>query len=253
MSQVNALPKLAATPAPATAPRGVAVRLGELTGTRAVSKLSADRLVRDGALGAVSSVPFEALFEAGAYRRGEVDARTYVAKVLSNSIGFASWTAGGALAAAAIAPLGLPGIAAGAIGFAAGMIANDLFDRLCGPTLKAELAARLPEKACKAFAEPFTRYVAAPLTDYIWKPVSGFVMQHKVLTGAALFVAACRFPLAAKALGREAATWVGGGALAMGVSIGLLDRVLPAADHGAPEAKGAKAPAKAAHNFRAEA
>lgn len=221
--------------------RGAMERIGELTGTRAAGKLSADRLIRDGAIGAASSVPFEALFEAGSYRRGEVNARQYVAKVVSNSVGFAAWTAGGALAAAAIAPLGLPGIAAGAIGFAAGMVANDLFDRLCAPTLKQELAARMSEDTCKAIAEPFTRCVAGPLTDYLWTPVSGFVKEHKLLSGAALFVAACRFPAAAKALGREAVTWVGGGALAIGVQIGLLDRVLPAQEEAAaPQPKPAR-------------
>lgn len=234
---MRALPNLAPQQPAIAAPKGGALeRLGELTGTRAHAKLSADKLVREGAIGAITSVPFEAIFEAGAYRRKEVDAKTYTAKVLSNSIGFASWTIGGALAAAAVAPLGLGAFATGVVGFGAGMVANDLFDRLCAPTLRAELARRLPEAGCKAFAEPFTRYVAGPLTDYLWTPVSGFVKEHKVLTGAALFVAACRFPAAAKVVGREGAVWVLGGAAAIGVQLGLIDRVLPHAPEAAPAA-----------------
>ena len=65
----------------------------------------------------------------------------------------------------------------------------------------------------------------------MWKPVSGFVMKHKVISGVALAAAALRFPAAGRAVFREVSTMAVGTAAAMGIQVGVMDRFLPQASH----------------------
>lgn len=216
-------------PAAASA-SSVGDRARRVVGTHG-AKLSRDELVREVKAGVLVSAPIEGIFESQAYRRGEIEANEYVGRVVANSLGFGMWTVGGAVAAAALAPIGLPAFLVGAAGFAAGMVANDIWDRTFGASIVKVTKEMLPASAARPLADGFTRFVANPLNDWVWKPVSGFVKQHKVLTGVMLALAACRFPGAAKAVGKEVGTMAVGTAAALGVQLGVLDRVLPAAAH----------------------
>ncbi len=217
--------------APAAAPvASVGDRARRMVGTHG-AKISRDELVREVKAGVLVSAPIEGIFESQKYRKGEIKANEYVGRVVANSLGFGMWTVGGALAAAALAPVGLPAFLVGAAGFAAGMVANDIWDRTFGSAIVEVTKEMLPEAAAKPIADGFTKFVANPLHDWVWKPVSGFVMKHKVLTGVMVGLAACRFPFAAKAVGREVGTMAIGTAGALGIQLGLLDRVLPAAKH----------------------
>lgn len=205
-------------------------RARKIVGTHGAT-MSRDELVREVKAGVLVSAPIEGIFESQAYRRGEIKANEYVGRVVANSLGFGTWTVAAAGAAAALAPLGAPAFLIGAAGFAAGMIANDLWDRTFGTAIVDVTKEMLPESAAKPFADGFTKWVANPLHDWVWKPVSGFVKDHKVLSGVLLFLAACRFPGAAKAVGREVGTMAIGTAGALGVQLGVVDRFLPAAKH----------------------
>lgn len=205
-------------------------RARRIVGTHG-STISRDELVREVKAGVLVSAPIEGIFESQAYRRGEIKANEYVGRVVANSLGFGTWTVGGALAAAVLAPVGLPAFLAGAAGFAAGMVANDLWDRTFGASIVKVTQEMLPEAAAKPFADGFTKFVANPLHDWVWKPISGTVKDHKVLSGVLLFLAACRFPGAAKAVGREVGTMALGTAGALGIQMGVIDRVLPGAKH----------------------
>jgi hypothetical protein len=217
--------RTAASPAATTADRA-----RRIVGT-AGSTLSRDELVREVKAGVLVSAPIEGIFESQGYRKGEIKANEYVGRVVANSLGFGMWTVGGALAAAALAPLGLPAFLVGAAGFAAGMVANDLWDRTFGAAIVNVTKEMLPESAAKPLADGFTKFVANPLHDWVWKPVSGFVKDHKVISGVLLAGAALRFPTAAKAVFREVGTMAVGTAAALGIQLGLTDRVLPAAKH----------------------
>ena len=195
------------------------------------SVLSRDELVREAKAGVIVSAPIEGIFESQKYRRKEITAREYTGRVIANSLGFGMWTVGGALAAAALAPVGLPAFLVGAAGFAAGMVANDLWDRTFGAAIVKVTQEMLPEEAARPFADGFTKWVANPLHDWLWKPVSGFVMEHKVLSGVLLTLAACKFRGAAKVVGREAATMAVGTAGALAVQLGVVDRFVPQAEH----------------------
>lgn len=213
------------------APSGVGDQVGRIMGTKAPSKFSRDVLVRDIKAGVLISVPFEAVFSSQKYRRGEIKANEYVASVVANSMGFGMWTLGGALAAAALAPLGAPIYVGAVLGFGAGMLANDLWDRTFGKAITKIMPEFLPEGVAKPVANGFSRFVANPLHDYIWKPISGAVMGHKVLSCALLACAALKFPTAAKIVGREISAMALGTGLALGIQLGLVDRVLAPADH----------------------
>lgn len=221
-------PTAAVTTAPAA--RTVGDRARSVVGL-ASHKLTRDELVRDMKIGVAFQAPFEGVIEGQAYRKGEIKANEYVARVIANSLGFATWTLGGATAAALLAPIGAPAFLLAAAGFAGGMIANDLFDRTFGAAMVKVLKDTLPEAACKPFADKFVKYVSNPLTDYVWKPVSGFVMKHKIISGVALGVLALRFPSAGKAVGREVGAMAIGTAAALGLQFGVLDRFMPAAEH----------------------
>jgi hypothetical protein len=208
--------------------------------------LSRDQLMTDVKWGVAISAPMEGVFNAGAYRRGEINASKYTATILANSLGFGAWTVGGALAAAALAPVGLPAFAVAVAGFAAGMIANDLWDRTFGQAMIKVLSDRIPNKVVKPFADFFTKFVAAPLTDWVWNPIKNVVMKHKIAAGVVVGGAMLLPPLRplAKGLAREAGVWIGGSAIALGAQFALINRILPAAEHGetkAPEGGDAEA------------
>lgn len=200
--------------------------------------LSRDQLMTDVKWGVAISAPMEGVFNAGAYRRGEINASKYTATILANSLGFGAWTVGGALAAAALAPVGLPAFAVAVAGFAAGMIANDLWDRTFGQAMIKILSDRIPNKVVKPFADFFTKFVAAPLTDWVWNPIKNVVMKHKIAAGVVVGGAMLLPPLRplAKGLAREAGVWIGGSAIALGAQFAVINRILPAADKDKPAA-----------------
>lgn len=225
---INATAAVTTAPAPRAASIGdQARRVVGLAG----HKMTRDELVRDMKIGVAFQAPFEAIIEGQSYRKGEIKANEYVARIVANSLGFATWTLGGAAAAALLAPLGAPAFLLAAAGFAGGMIANDLFDRTFGVAIVKVLKGTLSEASCKGFADGFSKYISNPLTDYVWKPVSGFVMEHKVVSGVALGALALRFPQAGKAVGREVAAMAIGTAAALGLQLGVMDRFIPAAEH----------------------
>jgi hypothetical protein len=199
-----------------------------------VGALSRDQLMTDVKWGVAISAPMEGVFNAGAYRKGEINASKYTATIIANSLGFGAWTVGGALAAAALAPLGLPAFGVAVLGFAAGMIANDLWDRTFGQAIIKVLSDRIPNKVVKPFADFFTKFVAAPLTDWVWNPIKNLVMHHKIAAGVVVGGAMLLPPLRplAKGLAREAGVWIGGSAIALGAQFALINRILPAADKG---------------------
>lgn len=176
-------------------------------------------VLKDAAHAGVLNIPFDALFQSQEYREGKLKANEYVAKIITNSVGFGVWTIGGAAAAVALAPLALPGIAAGAIGFAVGMTCQDLFDRFFGHSLAKSLANAIPDKDAKGFADSFTQNIANPLYDHVWRPVADTVMGNKVLTAAAVGLLALKFPKAAKAVAPMAGTMGGGMALGIGSNL----------------------------------
>lgn len=214
----------------ATAPADVAQRAKNILGT-AEGVMSRDQLVREVKSGIVISAPMEAVFESQNLRTGKIQANEYVGRVAANTLGFGTWTLGAAGAAALLAPLGLPAFAVGVAGFAAGMLANDLWDRTFGQAIVSIAKERLTDAQARPAAEAFVKYVANPLHDYLWKPVSGFVGDHKVLAGVLLGAAALRFPGAARAVGREAGKMALGTAAALGVQATVVDRVLAPAAH----------------------
>lgn len=200
--------------------------VGRVLGTQARETLNASVLAKDALMGGVSNIPFDGLFNSQAYRRGDLKANQYVARILGNSIGFGAWTLGGALAGLALAPLGLPALAVGILGFAAGMTSQELFDRLFGHKITEKLAEAIPEKDVKGLADAFTKYVANPLNDYVWRPVIDGVKGHKVLAAGVAGVLALKFPGAAKVIGKEALTMGGGMAAGMGISMGVLNPLM---------------------------
>lgn len=203
-------------------PSNVASTVGRVLGTHGRDTLKPSLLAKDIAIGGLGDIPFEGLFASQAYRRGELKANEFVARVVSGSIGGGIWTLGGALAGIALAPLGLPAVAVGILGFAAGMTGQELFDRLLGNKLAEKLAASLPEKSVKGLADGFTKYIANPLNDYVWRPVVDTVKGHKLLAAGVAGALALKFPGAAKAIGREALTMGGGMAAGLGISMGVL-------------------------------
>lgn len=202
-----------------------------ITGTDggAAGALSAEQLMTDVKVGVAISAPMEVVFNSQAYRKGQINSSQYTARIIANSLGFGTWTIGGAVAAALLAPLGLPAFGVAVAGFAAGMIANDLWDRTFGAAIIKVLGDRLPQKITKPFANVVTKYFANPLYDHVWSPIKHLVWGHKVLSGVLLGAAALRFPMAAKAIGREAGVWIGGTVAALGVQWGITNRILPQA------------------------
>ncbi|MEB3195916.1 MAG: hypothetical protein VKP62_01820 [Candidatus Sericytochromatia bacterium] len=209
---------------------GVAERAKRLAGLSGVA-MTRDQFVSEVKAGVVFSAPLEGIFASQKLRNGEIKANEYVGRVVANTLSVAAWTAGGALAATALAPLGLPAFVVGAAGFAAGMVATDLWDRTFGTAIVNSAKEKLTDAQARPAAEAFVNYVANPLHDYVWKPVSGFVGQHKVLSGVMVGLAALRFPGAAKGVSKEVGKMALGTAAAMGVQIGLTDRVMAPAAH----------------------
>ncbi|HEY9856762.1 MAG TPA: hypothetical protein V6D05_13545, partial [Stenomitos sp.] len=181
-SQSQGIQRVGRLPAqPAKVASEVSSTVGRVLGTQVRDTLKPSMLAKDAVMGGVSNIPFDGLFNSQAYRRGELKANEYVARILGNSIGFGAWTIGGAVAGLALAPLGLPALAVGILGFAAGMTSQELFDRLFGHKITEKIAAALPEKDVKGLADTFTKYIANPLNDYVWRPVVDTVKGHKVL------------------------------------------------------------------------
>ena len=222
---------------PGVAPRPTAIKqtvqdtAGRILGTAARDSLQIKALASDLAIGGVSNIPFEGLFASQQYRTGKLKANEYIAQILANSATFGAWTAGGAVATAALAPLGLPALAVGVVGFAVGMSAQGLVERLFGNKLRKSLAAAIPESSVKGLVDGFTRIVANPLHDFVWKPVSGTVMDNKLVAAGVAGALALRFPGAAGSIGKEALTMAGGLGLGMGIEAKVLDPLVgPAPD-----------------------
>jgi hypothetical protein len=227
---------------PRMAEDSVAQRAERALGLKA-TPLHAQELAREVKFGVVSSLPLEALMLGQAYRRGDIDAKTYAATTLSNSVSFGTWTIGGALVGSLI-----PGgtLIGGALGFAGGMLTQSIWNRTAGKAVTNFFKSVIPEGAAKAFGDTFTRFVANPLTDHVWKPVSGFVKRHKVLTGLVGAGALMLVPGPLRVgLLKAGATMAGGTALGMAADAFVLDKFLPKAPeepgHGkkAPEATSA--------------
>lgn len=228
-SQSQGIHRIGRIPAqPAAVASNVSATMGRVLGTHARDTLKPSVLAKDVVMGGVSNIPFDGLFNSQAYRRGELKANEYVARILGNSISFGAWTVGGAIAGIALAPLGLPALAVGILGFAAGMTSQDLFDRLLGHKITEKIAEAIPEKDVKGLADTFTKYVANPLNDYVWRPVVDTVKENKVLAAGVAGALALKFPGAAKAIGREALNMGGGMAAGMAISMGVLNPLMGA-------------------------
>ncbi|GEM_PF-2680097 len=222
--------------------------VSRVMGAHAPQSLSPALLVQDAKIGVVSSIPFEALFASQQYRRGELSASQYVAKTLSNSVSAASWTLGGTLMGALLAPVGLPAIAVGIVGFATGMVANEIWIRTAGKHVTSALENALPEALAEPFAEVFTKAIANPLYDAVWKPLTnmlkpvlGWALRNKIAAGAAVGALAMVFPGAARAIAPEVVTMVAGTAAGIAFTGKVLDPILPPLEEHAPESP-AKAP-----------
>lgn len=196
--------------------------VGRMMGTTVRDSLAPGLLARDAALSGLSNIPFDGLFSSQAYRRGELKANEYAARILGDSVGFGAWTVGGALAGVALAPLGLPALAVGILGFAAGMTTQEIFDRTIGHTITKKLAGLISEKSAKPLADAFTKYIANPLNDYVWRPVIDGVKGHKFLAAGLAGALALKFPGAAKVVGEQALTMGGGMAAGLAINLGVI-------------------------------
>lgn len=194
-------------------------------------RMSPDQFISHVKTGLVTDIPLEGIFASQKFRRGDIQANEYVGRVIANGLSLAAWTAGGALAGTLLAPLGLPVFIAGAAGFAAGMICTDLWDRTLGTAIVNVTKEKLSDAQARPAAEAFVNYVANPIHDYAWKPITSAIGNNKLLAGAALAVAAIRFPGAAKGVGREVGKMALGTAAGVGVQLGLTDKVLAPAVH----------------------
>jgi hypothetical protein len=225
--------------------------VSRVVGAHAPQTLSAAAIARDVKTGVVSSIPFDALFSSQEYRRGEITAKQYVAKTLNFSISAASWTLGGTMMGALLAPVGLPAFVVGVAGFATGMVANEIWLRTAGKPITKAIEAMVPEALAETVAEVFTKAIANPLYDAVWKPLTQVIspvfrwaMQNKVTAGAALGGLALAFPNAARAIAPEVATMAAGTAAGIAFTGKVLDPILPpveemSAPAKAPQAKGA--------------
>jgi hypothetical protein len=220
----------ASRPIAAPASSGVAERAKRLAGLSGV-RMTRDQFVGEVKAGVAFSLPLEGMFESQKFRRGEIKANEYMGRVTANTLSNIAWVAGGAVSAAALAPFGLPLFVTGAAGFAAGMVANDLWDRTFGASIVKVFSEQVSDAQARPAAEAFVKYVANPVNDYFWKPVTGFVGNNKVLGGVMLALAAVRFPGAAKAVGKEVGKMAVGTAAGLGVQLAVTDRVLAPAAH----------------------
>lgn len=228
--------------------------VSRVVGTHVPQKLSARALAQDVKVGVVSSIPFDALFASQEYRRGEINAKQYVAKAVGNSINFGAWTIGGAVAGAMLAPLGLPALAVGIAGFATGMASYEVWNRTVGKHITKAIETAVPEGLAETTAEVFTKAIANPLHDVIWKPLTQVVgpafrwaMQNKATAGVALGGLALAFPGAARVIAPEVITMAAGTAVGMAFTGKVIDPILPPVEEpGATEAPAApKQPARA--------
>ena len=218
------------TPLPLGKAKGLAHSAQRLAGL-APGRMSPDQFLSDVKTGMVTDIPLEGIFASQKFRHGKIQANEYVGRVIANSLIVAAWTAGGALAGAALAPLGLPVFLAGAAGFAAGMVSTDLWDRTFGTAIVTVAKEKITDAQARPAAEAFVNYVANPIHDYIWKPITNLIGGNKILAGAALAVAAIRFPGAAKGVAREVSKMAVGTAAGVGIQLGLTDQVLDPAAH----------------------
>jgi hypothetical protein len=223
--------------------------VSRVVGTHAPQTLSARALAQDVKVGVVSSVPFEALFASQEYRRGDISAKEYVAKALGNSVNFASWTVGGAVAGALLAPVGLPALAVGIAGFATGMVASEVWNRTVGKHVTKAIETAVPEALAEPVADVFTKAIANPLYDVIWKPLTktvgpvfGWAMKNKVAAGAALGGLALAFPNAARVVAPEIITMAAGTAAGMAFTGKVIDPILPPSEEHSAVARPKQAP-----------
>lgn len=230
------------------APRSMKT-VSRVVGTHAPQTLSPKVLAQDVKTGVVSSIPFEALFTSQEYRRGEITAKEYVAKAVGNSIGFGSWTIGGAVAGALLAPVGLPALAVGIAGFTGGMIAYEIWNRTAGKRVTKAIETIVPEALAEPVAEVFTKAIANPLHDVVWKPLTkvigpvfSWAMKNKAAAGVALGGLAVAFPGAARVIAPEIITMAAGTAAGMAFNGKVLDRVLPPVEEEVREPKAKPTP-----------
>jgi hypothetical protein len=205
---------------------GLANRAERVLGLKA-TPLEPKLLAKEIKFGVLSSIPLEALMLGEGYRRGDVDAKTYLASTLSNAVASGAWTIGGALVGSLVPGGSLIG---GALGFAGGMLTHSVWNRLLGKHLIAGFKSAIPERVAKPLADGFSRFVAAPLTDYVWKPITGVIKKHKVLAGAIAAGALLLLPAPLRmGLLKTGAMMAGGTALGMAGDAFVLDKFLPKA------------------------
>lgn len=194
--------------------------------SRLLHQLTLAGVVKGAAMGAAGDVPFEGLMASQAYRRGEITPSRYAAKVATGALGFGVWTGVAGLVGMALAPVGMGAFGTALLGMGAGMIGQNVFDRVIGHDLTERLSKSLDDKKIKPMADAFTKYVANPLNDYFWSPVTKFLGHHKVLAIGAGALAALKFPGAAKFLAREGAVLAGGTAIGLAADKVVLDPLL---------------------------
>lgn len=207
------------------------------------SAQSLEATMKDAKIGVVSTLPIDALMYAADYRNGKTTAKQYVGKVVGDSLGFGAWTFAAAGAAAVAAPLlgagALAGIGVAAIGFTAGMIANDLFDRTIGKGIGKAVAAVVPNAIATPMAKVFST-IEKPIGK-VFGAITGFAMKHKILGAVALGALALKFPAAGKVLGKTLAPMAVGTAAALGIEHFTINKFLPADDASANTAQDANA------------
>lgn len=193
--------------------QGDSLSLGQLLHSPDAQKA----LLKDAKIGAISNVPFDLYMFSQDYRKGKLKANQYVAQTISDSVGFGAWTIGGALAAAALAPIGLPALAVGIAGFAVGMTCQTLFQHFLGNKFAKKLASVIPEKDVKPFADFVTKHIMNPLHDHVFGPLWNAIKGHKALSIGAAGLLAVKFP----GFRNMAATMAGGTAAGVVTGMGL--------------------------------
>jgi hypothetical protein len=218
-------------------PKDPQATLENIVGT-SVDELTLKGLVKNTPLSAVSGLPIEAVSEVQDYRTHKLKANQYLATVTTNSLGWAAWGLGSALAGGAMMALGAPGILVGAAAMGAGLLCGTIWSRTGGAALLKPLARLIPEKVARPIANVFAA-VTGPVIDHVIKPLGNFWNHHKVLCiglGAGLLAGlggllAWRFPAVGAKLAKAVLT-VGakagiGTVAATAVTKLAIDRVLP--------------------------
>lgn len=218
-------------------PKDPEATLENLVGT-SVDQLTLKGLVKNTPMSAVSGLPIEAVSSVQDYRTHKLKANQYVAKVATNSIGWAAWGLGSTLVGGALMALGAPGILVGGAAMGAGLLCGTLWSRTGGAALLKPLANLIPEKVARPVANVFAA-ITGPVIDHVIKPLTNLWNHHKGLCiglGAGLLAAvgtlvAFRFPALGARIGKAVLT-VGakagiGTVAATAVTKLAIDKVLP--------------------------